>query len=101
MGEIRSVLRKQALILSPNDTIRQQHMAWRERGDRRKLVWRLEEGAFCVPNSKSFAIQTGPTDRRMILRILQSSITRIDGDLAGTPRDHTLFTAIFRSCLNV
>lgn len=79
-----------ALIPPPN-AIRQQHMAWREREDPRKLVWRLEEGAFCVPNSKSFAIQPGPTDRLVILRILQSSITRIDGDLAeNTTRPYTL-----------
>ena len=25
------------------------------------LFWRLGEGAFSVPNSKSFPIQTGPT----------------------------------------
>jgi hypothetical protein len=44
------------------------------------LFGRLEEGAFSVPNSKSSPIQTA--DRRMILRILQSSIKRIGGDLA-------------------
>lgn len=67
----------------------------------KSLLWRLGEGAFCVPNSKSFAIKTGPTDRRVILRILQSSITGIAGNRAEQyvhTRSGTLTIAIVGSC---